>query len=335
LKGPSESSTQCRRIVQGIGAFLLMVVFVCAASAAEKLAICHGSSIATAVIPLARLRGDFAAEGLDVDIRVYPSGFQALQAMLKGDCAFSAAAAPPVTYQSLHRNDFRILASLSSNSKDDRVIVRRDRGIRRVADLRGRTVAVAEGTSAHYLLDTLLMANGVAPSEVHQRYLPAQEVAKAFQRGEVDAAATWHPYLTKLLTEFGSKVEVLNAPGLVVSPFLLLVRSDYLQKHPAAVHAVLSALVKADRAIDAHPAKAVAQLAPGFGLSVQEMNTIWTLHDYQVLLSQSLFPILESVARWQIRLLPRDQQPPLPNYLDFLYPDALKAANPAAVTVID
>jgi NitT/TauT family transport system substrate-binding protein len=313
---------------------LLLVFIVSAASAAEKLVICHGS-IATAVIPLAKLRGDFAAAGLDVEVKLFPSGFQALQAMLKGDCALSAAAAPPVTYQSLRRNDFRILASLSSNSKDDRVIVRRDRGIRGVADLRGRTVAVAEGTSAHYLLDTLLMANGVAPSEVHQRYQPAQEVAQAFQRGEVDAAALWHPYLTKLVAEFGSKAEVLNAPGLVVSPFLLLVRSNYLQKNPAAVHAVVRALVKADRAIDEQPAAAVAQLAPGFGLSPQEMNAVWALHDYQVLLSQTLFPILESVARWQIRLMPHGQQPPLPNYLDFLYPDALKAANPAAVTVID
>jgi hypothetical protein len=43
-------------------------------SAWEPVAICHGSQ-AAALVPLAKLENHFQAEGLDVVLRHYPSGF--------------------------------------------------------------------------------------------------------------------------------------------------------------------------------------------------------------------------------------------------------------------
>lgn len=314
-------------------AFFLAFAFAISAMAAEKLTICY-TSLESALIPLAKTRGHFAAEGLEVEARYLPSGFQGLQAMLNGECALSTAAAPPVSYQSLRRNDFRILATLSTHGNNDRIVVRRDRGIRGPADLRGRRVAVPEGTSSHYFLDTYLAANGVAPSEVSKLYMPVTEVSGAFRRGEADAAALWEPHILKLAEEFGARAAVLTAPGLVVSPFFLLVRNDTLQKQPAAVKAVLRALLNAERFAREQPGKAKAMLAPNYGLNTQEMDALWPLHDFQISLNQPLLFILESVARWQIRQLPAAEQPKLPNFLEFLYPGALKAVKPGAVTVI-
>ncbi|MDD5390044.1 MAG: hypothetical protein PHD37_11905, partial [Gallionellaceae bacterium] len=64
-----------------IGAIaFLMALAPKTALAAERLSICHGS-VASALIPLAKLQGFYAAEGLDVEVKNYPSGFQALEAM--------------------------------------------------------------------------------------------------------------------------------------------------------------------------------------------------------------------------------------------------------------
>ncbi|MBV5276127.1 MAG: ABC transporter substrate-binding protein [Lamprocystis purpurea] len=126
-------------------------------------------------------------------MRHYPSGFQALQAMLDGGCALAAAAVPPVVYQALRRSDFRILAAISTSGDYERIVVRRDRDIVSSQDLRGRRIAVASATSAHYFLDMFLAANGLTPGDVTEVYLPAEEVGAAFLAGTVDAAAHWEP----------------------------------------------------------------------------------------------------------------------------------------------
>lgn len=322
------------RITSTLVAGLLAFVFVSGALAAEKLVICH-AGVAGSLIPLAKIQGYYAAEGVEVETRLVPSGFQALEAMLKGDCALSFAAAPPVSYQSLRRNDFRILAALSSSGDFDRIVVRSDRGIHKPADLRGRRIVAPKGTSAHYLMDTYLAAHGIAANEVTKHYLPAQDIPGAFQRGETDAAALWEPRIMKLSKEMAGKATVLPSAGLVVSPFVLLVRNDAMRTHAASVHAILRALVKAETFVREQPAKAKALVTPYFGINAEDMETSWALLDFRVALDQPLLFILESVARWQIRQMPAATRPPLPNFLDFLYTGALKAAKPGAVTVIE
>ncbi len=301
--------------------------------AAERLVICHGSP-ASALVPLAQLQGYFAGEGLEVEIRKHPSGFQALEAMLAGQCSLATAAVPPVVHQSLRRNDFRILAAIAASEGWHKLIVRSDRGIRSAADLRGRRIAVAESTTAHYFLDMYLAAHGVTPAQTTQVYLPAQEVGPAFRRGEVDAAAHWEPNIQPLAREYGARAGVLTAPALEVNPFLLLGRLDYIQPHPAAIRSVLRALLRAERLVMEQPALARTRMAGYFGVEQQAFDAAWTRHDFHVTLDQPLLSALEGVTRWHIGRLPPAQRPTLPDYLDRIDLNPLQAVRPQAVTLI-
>lgn len=64
----------------------------------------------------------------------------------------------------------------------------------------------------------------------------AEEVGPAWQRDEVDAAAHCEPHITSM-----ARMQVLTAPGLAVSPFLLLGRDDCVRQHPDAVRRLLRA----------------------------------------------------------------------------------------------
>lgn len=325
----------CRRLV---GVLVLPLVSLCgffapAAVAADKLAICYGAA-ASALVPLAKALDFYAAEGLDVEVRPLPSGKQALEKMFAGDCSLAAVAEPPVVHHSLGRKDFLILAAIAMSDNFERVIVRSDRGLRVAADLRGRRIAVAQFTTAHYFLDLYLVANGLGPADVTQVFLPAQDVAPAFRRGDVDAAAHWEPNIHVLAAEFGARAKVFTAPGLHVSPFLLVGRRDYVGQNPAAIERALRALVKAERFAREQPARAKGLLVSSFAGGAGEIEVIWSLNDFRVTLEQSLLFILESAARWEVGLMPAAQRPALPNYLDFIYVDGLKAVKPAAVTII-
>lgn len=301
--------------------------------AAERLVICY-VKVQTPLVEIAKLRDFYADERLDVELRAFPSGIQALEAMFAGECALATVAEPPTVHHSLNRNDFFILASLSQSDNFTRLIARSDRGILTPADLRGRSIAVPKFTTAHYFLDMYLVAHGLTPQDVKQVFLPPQELAAAFRRGEVDAVAQWEPFIQKLAEEFGAKAKVFSVPGMHVTPFLLVGGRDYVRKNPAAVERVLRALVRAERYSKEQPANARALVARFYNMEKREIDFIWSVRDHRVSLDQSLLFLLENVARWEIGLMPPAQRPALPNYLDFIYLDGLKTVKPETVTII-
>ena len=74
----------------------------------------------------------------------------------------------------------------------DAIVVKR--GINSVADLKGKSVAVAELTPSHSFLIWLLDAGGLRPTDVRIVSQPsAIDAAAAFKSGQVDAAVVWSP----------------------------------------------------------------------------------------------------------------------------------------------
>ena len=304
------------------------------AQTTDRVAICYGAAFPS-LIPIAKYRDFYAAEGISVDLLPFPSGKQAMEAMFAGKCALAAAAESPVAHHSLSRNDFSVIAAIAISNSPERIVVRSDRGILAPANLSGRRIAVPEFTTAHYFLDMYLAANGLAPKDVTKVYLPAQDVIQAFRHGDVDAAAHWEPNIQTLAAEFGAKAKVLASPGLHINPFLLIGMRDYLNKNPASVERVLRALLRAERWTKDQPASAKALMARDCSASLEEIELIWSLNDFRVSLDQSLLFILENAARWEIGLTPPAQRPTVPNYLDFIDVGGLKKVKPELVTIIN
>lgn len=304
-----------------------------AAPVNEKFSICYVET-SSALVPLAKLKGFFAAEGLDVQTRFTPTGVIGMNAMFKGECALSTAAEPPTVHFSLEREDFYIVASIAQLNNYVRILARADRGIVKPADLRGKRIATTRFTVGHAFLDTWLAAHGMLPRDVVQAFLSPTEIAQALRRGEVDAIALWEPHITLLRDELGAKTKQFDVPGLQVSPILLMARKDFVQNNPDAIARVLRALLRAEQFAKEQPAEARQRLAGELKLPLREIEVVWPTHDFSVRLGQSLIFILENAARWQIGLLPAEQRRPVPNYLDFMYYDGLKGVKPAAVTII-
>lgn len=312
---------------------LTLLAATAGAATQDPLTICY-SATHSALVPLARQLNFFRDQGLTVEVRQLPSGKQALAAMFNGACALATAAENPVVHASLTRSDFQIIAALSLTSNIERILVRSDRGIASAADLRGRRIAVPEFTGAHYFLDIFLEANGVPPQQVSRVYLPAQEMAPAFRRGEVDALVHWEPHIEILSKEFSVTGKIFSAPGLHITPMLLVTGREYLRQNRATVERVLRALLRAEAYARQEPAKTKLLIASNYALGKAEIELVWPLHELQIALDQSLLLILENAARWQLDLLPLSQRPPLPNYLDFIHLDALKRVKPGAVSII-
>src|SRR5713101_8097585 len=69
--------------------------------------------------------------------------------------------------------------------------------IQTVADLKGKTVAVNQGSVSEWFLAQVLLKNGLSLKDVKEQNMKSGEAGASFVAGKVDVAVTWEPWLTK------------------------------------------------------------------------------------------------------------------------------------------
>ena len=92
-----------------------------------------------------------------------------------------------------------VVAAFHGTSKGDAILVPNSSKLSKPQDLKGKSVAVAQGSSAHYQLVASLKAAGLSLSDVKVKYLQPADALAAFTSGKVDAWAVWDPYTSQIL----------------------------------------------------------------------------------------------------------------------------------------
>lgn len=101
----------------------------------------------------------------------------------------------------------------------DSVLVPKDSPLHSLADLKGKTIAVAKGSSAHGTLLNTLAKAGLKPSDVTISYLQPADAYGAFSQHQVAAWVTWDPYVAEGVLNLGARelvsgADTLNGTGL-------------------------------------------------------------------------------------------------------------------------
>lgn len=132
--------------------------------------------------------------GIDVEFVLNDDVIASLNAWKKGDIDvhWYTIDAFPTILPELKSFDPVVLYQADWSRGGDAIVVKR--GINSVADLKGKSIAVAELTPSHSFLLWLLDAGGLEPSDIEIIAQPsAVEAAQAFKSGQVDAAVVWSP----------------------------------------------------------------------------------------------------------------------------------------------
>ncbi|MFJ8636754.1 ABC transporter substrate-binding protein [Streptomyces sp. NPDC093568] len=91
------------------------------------------------------------------------------------------------------------VAAFKGTSKGDAILVPSDSTLTAPEQLKGKSIAVAQGSSANYQLVASLKAAGLGLSDVDVKYLQPADALAAFTAGKVDAWAVWDPYTSQVL----------------------------------------------------------------------------------------------------------------------------------------
>ncbi|MDW5324941.1 ABC transporter substrate-binding protein [Plantactinospora sp. KLBMP9567] len=220
---------------------------------------------------VAQEKGLFEANGVDVELTWFDSYTDSLQALSTGNLdANSQTLNDTLTSVSGGAKQTIVLVNDNSTGNDQIIATA---GIDDVAGLRGRKVAVEQGTVDHYLLLLALEKAGLSEADIILTPLLTDAAAAAFVAGQVDAVGAFAPFTTTALGRAGSRAIATSKdfPGAI--PDHLAFDSGYLQEHPEQVQKVVQTWFDTLEWIAANEAEAVAIMARRGGVSEADYRT--------------------------------------------------------------
>ncbi|MEC5159291.1 NitT/TauT family transport system substrate-binding protein [Janthinobacterium sp. CG_23.3] len=278
-------------------------------------------------------RGYFADEGILAVLQAHSSGKAAMEAVLQGKANLGTVADIPIMFAGLNDSPVSVIASFFKTEKDHGIVGRRDNGVVTPASLKGKRIGVSLSTSGHFTLDAFLNRQLLRSNEVIMRNYKPEEMAAALEQGDVDAVASWEPFLTQMQSQLGSNAVVFYGQDVYESIYNLAAMRNYVASRPETIKKVLRALVRGASFCAGQPEAARAVLAARTKGDQSKWQASWPSYRFSVVLDQGLILALEDQARWAIKNK-MTQRTEVPNYLDYVYLDGLEAVQPSAVTII-
>jgi len=117
------------------------------------------------------------------------------------------------------------------------LVTRKDTNIAKVADLKGKRVAVTRGTDPHIFLVRALLNEKLTDKDITPVLLQHADGKAALIRGDVDAWAGLDPMMAAAEVEEGAKLFFRNTDANTWG--ILNVREEFLKDHPDLVKRVL------------------------------------------------------------------------------------------------
>ncbi|UFR00147.1 ABC transporter substrate-binding protein [Streptomyces sp. Go40/10] len=165
---------------------------------------------------LARITGVFDNAPYKVRFARFTFGPPLVQAAASGDIDLgSVGDVPPIT-GAAKEYGFKVVAvnrSLTPDQAVENIIVPKGSKLRTAADLKGKKIAVPQGSSAHGLALNALKSAGLTPKDVKLVFLDPAAGATAFNTGKVDAWSIWNPQ-SAIAVKNGARILVKGLPPI-------------------------------------------------------------------------------------------------------------------------
>lgn len=211
------------------------------------------------------LEQKLAPLGYDVTWAEFPSGPPMLEALSANAVNFAFTGETPPIFSQASGTPVVYAAASVKHPHEEAIFVKAGSPVTSVAGLKGKQVAVAKGSSAHYLLVAAVQKAGLAFTDITPVYLAPSDARAAFQSGAVDAWSIWDPFYAA--AEAAGPLRVLtDASGVVPNRSYYLSRRDFAASAGPALHEAIAQVAAIDSWIPANKAEVATEISPVVGL---------------------------------------------------------------------
>lgn len=214
-----------------------------------------GSAIAYNPVYVAKEKGFYEEEGLDVELLWLQASPEVIQAIIGGSAdggvggsfgmiAGAAQGAPVIT-----------VAIYAYGGERLALAVRTDSGIKTLTDLYGKKVGFQSGAIGQQMFQTMAQIEKLDTSKIDIVFLNNVDMAAAVAAKSLDAIVTWEPQPS--LLESKGLVKVLQRGGKYLqSPGCVMFGTAYIKKNPEVVSRFVKAHFRACRFVRQSPKEA-------------------------------------------------------------------------------
>ncbi len=277
------------------------LVTCCAAGSAEaagqKVRIFCGTDEHWVPFQVAKAKGYFTDEGLDVEVTVFTTGATATEAFRAGRGDFISAGDLPSAAMWQTRTVVGI-APMSSDTDIFGIVGRKD--INSPADLRGRKVATRMGSTGEFLLDRYLASGGLAPADAKILDLAPPEMVLALAHGDIDAFAWLAPFTTRAIASAQNVKLITSAKGFANNRIILSVTRSFFDQNPDAVRKVLRATYRAIQFIRANPEEATKIWAQAVQGDAAQSLPVVKLIKYDMTYDGAFIKDMDELAKFMV-----------------------------------
>lgn len=225
--------------------------------------------IGNGIYHIAKEKRFFDAEGVKIELEDYADGAVGKQLIASGRVDMLSLTPETVVILKDAGIDVKAVAMTDTSEGGDGIIATQN--INTLADLRGKKVAYEEGSPSHFFLSYLLDKEGMSTKDLQSVNVIAPDAGASFVSGNVDAAVTWQPWLSKASDRSGGHL-ITDSKTNPILPALVIFRTQTINERPQDIRAMLRAVFKAREWALANPNEAYPIMAKALGVSVQDIK---------------------------------------------------------------
>ena len=183
----------------------------------------------------------------------------------------------PLFMEALHKDSRvmpRVYQQVDWSNGGDGIVVRDS--IKTVADLRGKTIVLAQNSPSHYFALNALINGGVQPAEVNFKFTQdAFQAAAAFNADKnIAGAVSWSPDIYNLAKVKGNRMLVNTTTANKLIADVWFARADFAKDHPDIIEGLVRGIFDGMEALKSDASKASAAKLMAAGYSIPESDAL-------------------------------------------------------------
>ena len=235
----------------------------------------------TVAYELGFFKSFFQDRGIEAELIFFDSGTAANVAFASGDLDFAEMGYTNAVVALNRGIDVELIWIHEVLGSNEALLVKKDRGIETISDLKSKTIATPFSSTSHYSLMKALELEAMTARDIKLLDMDTEDILAAWERGDIDAAYTWEPTLSHLKKDAKVLIDsqMLAEKG-ITTVNIELVNKAFSKKYPDLVSDYISALDKAINLYKTQESKAIDAAASNLELDKeivkkQMESTIW------------------------------------------------------------
>lgn len=268
------------------------------AQAQDKVRIFSGTDEHWVQLQVAKAKGFFEKEGLDVELTVFTTGATATEAFRAGRGDFISAGDLPSA--AMWKSGAAVgIAPMSSDTEIFGIVSRKD--ISSPQDLRGKKVATRLGSTGEFLVHRYLASGGLTAKDVNLIDLAPPEMVISMAHGDIDAFAWLAPFTTRAVTSGKNAKLLTSAKGFANNRIIMSVTPAFRDKNPEAVRKVLRVLKQSTEFVRSNPEEATKIWASAVHGKAKQSLPVVRMISYDLTFDRDFVADMDELAKFMVQ----------------------------------